>query len=222
MSRNKHELKTAIFDDGTHAVLRADPVKPRHMEVIATFYQAAHARDYVRRHSTPSEQHRKEQRPSARRAAKRRPRQAAAAKFQSATQTGRPTPPRANPKTAAKAATKRPAAVQPKSAPAAKPKTTEAGISDRQMAVLRALRSLKDKKNRVEVPVAKIAKASSVPLGSVHSILASLEKKHMIRTQRQGSPKASAIYEVLQTSPKRTGSLNGGSHLKPPHAQAAR
>jgi hypothetical protein len=90
------------------------------------------------------------------------------------------------------------------------------------MAVLKALRSLKDKKNRVEVPVARIAKASSVPLGSVHSILVSLEKKHMIRTERQGSPKASAIYEVIQTSPKSTGSLNGGSHRKPPHAQAAR
>jgi hypothetical protein len=90
------------------------------------------------------------------------------------------------------------------------------------MAVLKALRSLKDKKNRVEVPVAKIATASSVPLGSVHSILVSLEKKHMIRTERQGSPRASAIYEVLPASPKSTGSLNGGSHRKQPQAQASR
>jgi DNA-binding MarR family transcriptional regulator len=113
------------------------------------------------------------------------------------------------------------AAVQPKPA-ATKPKSTEAGFSDRQMAVLRALRSLKDKKNRVEVPVAKIAQTSSVPLGSVHSILASLEKKHMIKTERQGSPKASAIYEVLPASPKSTRSLNGGSHRKVPHTPAAR
>src|SRR5262249_1398337 len=111
---------------------------------------------------------------------------------------------------------------QPKSPPAAKPKTTETGVSERQMAVLKALRSLKDKKNRVEVPVARIAKVSSVPLGSVHSILVSLEKKHMIKTERRGSAKFSAIYKVLPASPKSAGSLNGGSHRKQPHAQAAR
>jgi hypothetical protein len=222
MSRTRHELKTAVFQDGTHAVLRADPAKPRHLEVIATFYEVAHARDYVRRHSAPANHHREETRPAVTKTAKRRPKQAAAAKTQSAIRSERKAPATAaHPKPVPKIATKRPAAVQSKSATAAKPKSTEAVFSDRQLAVLKALRSLKNKKNRVEVPVAKIAQTSSVPLGSVHSILASLEKKHMIKTERQGSPKASAIYEVLPASPKSAGSLNGG-HRKPPHTQAAR
>jgi DNA-binding transcriptional ArsR family regulator len=215
MSRTKHELRTAVFQDGTHAVLRADPAKPRHMEVIATFYEAAHARDYIQRHGASAQEHHEvKRRPTLRQAAKRRPKQAAAAKTQSATRTERKAQATAHPKPATKVAPKRPAAVQPKSAAAAKTKSTQAGFSDRQLAVLKALRSLKDKKNRVEVPVAKIAQTSSVPLGSVHSILASLEKKHMIKTERQGSPKASAVYEVLP------GSLNGGSHRK--QLQAAR
>jgi hypothetical protein len=221
MSRTKHELKTAVFEDGKHAVLRADPAEPRHLEVIATFFEVAHARDYVRRYSSFTEERRELKRPSVGRAAKRWPRRAAA-KSQSATRTERKTPSTIKPRAAAVVKTKRTAALHPKTASALKSKTPAVDMSDRQMAVLKALRSLKDKKNRVEVPVAKIAKASSVPLGSVHSILVSLEKKHMIRTERQGSPKASAIYEVLQTSPKSTGSLNGGSHRKPPHAQAAR
>jgi DNA-binding MarR family transcriptional regulator len=220
MSRNKHELKIAIFDDGTHAVLRADPANPRHMEVIATFYQVVNARDYVRRHSAPAEQHHEEKRPSVRPAAKRRLRHAAAAKSRSATRTEGRRPSAEN--RAAEAAAKRPAAAQLKSAPAAKPKTTEAGVSDRQMAVLKALRTLKNKRNRVEVPVARIAKVSSVPLGSVHSIIASLEKKHMIRTERRGSAKFSAIYEILPASQKSAGSLNGGSRRRQPHAQVAR
>src|SRR5215471_20323620 len=98
MSRHKHELRTAIFDDGTHAVLRADPAKPRHMEVIATFYQAVHARDYVRRHSAPAEEHREERRPGVRPAVKRRRRLAAAAKSRPATKTERTAPSTSNPK----------------------------------------------------------------------------------------------------------------------------
>jgi hypothetical protein len=221
MSRTKQELKTAVFEDGTHAVLRADPAKPRHIEVIATFYEAAHARDYVRRHGSPTEEHRQQNQPGVRQAAKRRPKRAAVAKSQSAIRAGRKTPSAIKPKAAA-VKRKPTAALRPTTASAAKPKTTETSVSDRQLAVLKALRSLKDKKNRVEVPVAKIAQASSVPLGSVHSILVSLEKKHMIRTERQGSPKASAIYEVLPALPKGAGSLNGGGHRKPPHTQAAR
>jgi hypothetical protein len=221
MSRTKHELKTAILDDGTHAVLRADPAKPRYIEVIATFYQAENAKDYVRRHSAPAEHHHEEKRPGVKPAVKRRRKLAAAAKSRPATKTGRKTPSAVKPKAAAVVKTKRRAAVQPKSTSVPKSRSTATGVSDRQLAVLKALRSLKDKKNRVEAPVAKIAKASSVPLGSVHSILVSLEKKHMIRTERRGSAKASAIYKVLQTSPKSAGSLNGG-HRKPPHAQAAR
>src|SRR5215468_4591756 len=140
MSRTKHELKTAIFDDGTHAVLRTDPVKPRHMEVIATFYEVTHARDYVRRHSAPAEQHHEERRPGVKPTVKRSRRLAAAAKSRPATRIERKRPSTATPKSAVKAAVKRPAAVRPKSAPAAKPKSTEAGVSDRQLAVLKALR----------------------------------------------------------------------------------
>jgi len=45
MASNKQELKTALFEDGTYAVLRADPAKPRFLEVIATFHDAARARN---------------------------------------------------------------------------------------------------------------------------------------------------------------------------------
>jgi sugar-specific transcriptional regulator TrmB len=77
-----------------------------------------------------------------------------------------------------------------------------------------------DKKNRVEAKAIDLAKASSVPLGSLHSILVSLEKRQMIRTERQGSPKFSAIYEVLETSQKSRRSLNGTVHSEAAAAQA--
>ena len=48
MASNKHEFKTAIFEDGSCVVLRVDPSQPHFMEVIASFYDAARARDYVR------------------------------------------------------------------------------------------------------------------------------------------------------------------------------
>ena len=95
-------------------------------------------------------------------------------------------------------------------------------MSERQAAVLKALRTIMDKQNRVEVKTAELAKASTVPLGSVHSILVSLEKKQLIRTERQGSPKFSAIYEVLEVSPKNTRTLNGVVTGKEANAQAVR
>jgi hypothetical protein len=67
-----------------------------------------------------------------------------------------------------------------------------------------------------------LAKASAVPLGSLHSILVSLEKKHMIKTERQGSPKHPAIYQVLETSRKATGALNGAVRGEAAPAQATR
>jgi sugar-specific transcriptional regulator TrmB len=79
-----------------------------------------------------------------------------------------------------------------------------------------------DKQHRVEAKTAELAKASAVPLGSLHSILVSLEKKHMIKTERQGSPKNPAIYQVLEASRKAAGTLNGVVHSKAPQAQAAR
>jgi hypothetical protein len=212
MSSNKHELRTAILEDGTHAVLRSDPAKPRLMEVIATFYEAAHARDYVRLQSPRAERQQDETRPIIKQASKGKPRQAAAAKSQPAVRIGRKQPSTATPKPAAKATAKRAAPLQRKSAPAAKLAKGGDGMSGRQIAVLKALRSLRDKKNRVEAKAIDLAKASSVPLGSLHSILVSLEKKHMIRTERRGTPKFSAIYEVLETSQKTTRALNGVVH----------
>jgi hypothetical protein len=51
------EFRTAIFDDGTCAVLRAAPSKPHLLEVIASFHDAARARDYIRSESNSSDQH---------------------------------------------------------------------------------------------------------------------------------------------------------------------
>jgi len=222
MASNKHELKTAIFEDGTYAVLRADQIKPRFLEVIATFYDAAHARDYVRLQNPPSAEHQEEGRTIVKRAAKAKPKQEPAARPVQASRAKPRQLPAAKLKLAVAAKPKRAAKVQAKPAPEAKPDNAATVVSGRQTAVLKALRALMDKKNRVEAKQAELAKASSVPLGSLHSILVSLEKKQMIRTERQGSAKQSAIYEVLETSRKSTHALNGAAHGKAAHAQAAR
>jgi hypothetical protein len=220
MSSNKQELKTAVFEDGTHAVLRADAGNPRFMEVIATFYDAAHARDYVRFQSPSSGNHQEVRRPPVKRAAKVNLKQPSKAEPKQSPAAEPKLVIEAKPKRVTKAKAK--AKAKTKTAPEAKSESGAAGISDRQAAVLKALRTLMDKKNRVEAKAADLAKASSVPLGSLHSILVSLEKKRMIRTERQGSPKFSAIYEVLDTSKKSTRSLNGAVHTKAVHAQATR
>jgi uncharacterized membrane protein len=209
MSSNKHEFRTASFEDGTYAVLRADRSNPRLLEVIATFYEAGHARDYVRSQAAPAEEPHEETRRAVKRAAPARRKQAPAAKPKKAVER-----PAASPKQASEAKPKRAAEVQAKPAPEAKAESPAAEVSERQAAVLKGLRSLMDKKHRVEVRVAELAKASSVPLGSLHSILQSLEKKHLIKTERQGSPKFSAIYEVLETSRKGSRALNGVVHSK--------
>jgi uncharacterized membrane protein len=221
MQSNKHELKTAIFEDGTHVVLRHDRANPRLLEVIATFYEAAHARNYVRFQAGPSEE-RQEQRPHiVKQAAPVKRKQASAAKAAKASGAGPNRLPESGPKRASETKAKRAAEAQVKPASQAKGQNVSE-LSERQAAVLKALRSLMDKKNRVEAKVAELAKASSVPLGSLHSILVSLEKKHMIRTERQGSPKFPAIYEVLEASRKSTRSLNGVVHSNAAQAQAAR
>jgi uncharacterized membrane protein len=190
MASNKQELKTAVFEDSTCAVLRADPNKPHLLEVIATFHDAARARDYVRSESSPSDEH-PGKRPATKQAsvAKRKP--ASTTKLQSVT------------------------AAKPKPVSAAKPNALATDVSERQAAALKALRSLMDKKNRVEVTKGELAKAASIPDGSLHSVLVSLEKKGMIRTERQGSAKFRAIYEVLQTARKNTPSLNGVVRKEP-------
>jgi DNA-binding MarR family transcriptional regulator len=198
MASNKHELKIATFDDGTCAVLRVDPAKPRFIEIIATFYDATHARNYVRLQESPSDERREERRPVIRQAAKGKPKPAVAA----------------NSKSASAAKPRQAVAAQPRRAPAAKPKIAATDISDRQMAVLKALRSRMDKKRRVEATGAELAKASSIPLGSLHSTLASLEKKRMIRTERQGSAQLRAVYEVLESAQKSTRSANAAANGK--------
>jgi hypothetical protein len=70
-------------------------------------------------------------------------------------------------------------------------------LSERQSAVLEALRGKMDDNNLVEVRAAVLAEASSIPLGSLHSVLGSLEKKHLILTTCPGSARAPAVYQVL-------------------------
>jgi DNA-binding MarR family transcriptional regulator len=187
MTSKKHEFKTAIFDDGICAVLRSDTAQPHLMEVIATFYDTARARDYAKFENSQQEEHREETPVSKA---------------------------RASGASAPKARASRAPTVKAK----AKAETSAADVSERQQAVLNALRSMMDKKNLVEVRAAELAKASSIPLGSLHSVLASLEKKKMIRTERQGSAKFRAVYEVLGSARKSTRSINGAVHHTDAHS----
>lgn len=70
-------------------------------------------------------------------------------------------------------------------------------LSDRQAAVLTALRKKMDESKLVETKAAVLAEAAQIPLGSLHSVLGSLEKKQLIITTRAGSPRAPAVYQVL-------------------------
>jgi uncharacterized membrane protein len=222
MASNRNELRIALFEDGTHAVLRTDSVNPRLMEVIATFYDAAHARDFISLKSAPATEAEEEQRHAVTQAAKRKPAKTLAAISRQPSRAKPKQLPASGAALAVQAKPKRTTEAQRKKAPEAKSKGDVAEMSDRQTAVLKALRSLMDKKKRVEVRAAVLAKASSVPLGSLHSILASLEKKQMIRTERQGSPKFSAIYELLEAPRKTKPSLNGVAHIKGVSAHVSR
>jgi hypothetical protein len=73
-------------------------------------------------------------------------------------------------------------------------------LSARQSAVLGALRAKMDANKQVEAKAAVLAEAANVPLGSLHSILQSLEKKGLIKNTRAGSARAPAAYQV----PRRT------------------
>lgn len=70
-------------------------------------------------------------------------------------------------------------------------------LTERQSAVLEALRAKAGDDNLVEIKGTELAEAANIPLGSVHSVLQSLEKKKCILTTRPGSAQASAIYQVL-------------------------
>jgi len=82
--------------------------------------------------------------------------------------------------------------------PVVEPATAAAELSARQSSVLGALRAKMDANQRVEEKAAVLAEAANVPLGSLHSILQSLEKKGLIKNTRAGSARAPAAYQVLQ------------------------
>lgn len=73
----------------------------------------------------------------------------------------------------------------------------DADLSSRQSAVLKALREKMDENKSVAVRAAVLAQAAQIPLGSLHSVLGSLEKKGLIQTSRAGSARAPAVYRVL-------------------------
>lgn len=56
----------------------------------------------------------------------------------------------------------------------------EADLSPRQSAVLMALRAKMDESKHVAAKAAVLAQAAQIPLGSLHSVLGSLERKGLI------------------------------------------
>ena len=84
------------------------------------------------------------------------------------------------------------------------PPATAHELSARQSAVLGALRAKMDANKQVEAKAAILAEAANVPLGSLHSILQSLEKKGLIKNTRAGSARAPAVYQVLQVEHPRS------------------
>jgi hypothetical protein len=77
---------------------------------------------------------------------------------------------------------------------------TRPELTERQSAVLEALRAKADDDNLVEIKGADLAEAASIPLGSIHSVIQSLEKKKCILTTRPGSSHAPAVYQVLSAA----------------------
>ena len=69
-------------------------------------------------------------------------------------------------------------------------------LSARQSAVLGALRAKMDEHKQVAAKAAVLAEAARIPLGSLHSVLQSLEKKQLIKTARAGSARSPAVYQV--------------------------
>ncbi len=89
---------------------------------------------------------------------------------------------------------------QPTEAPTQRrtePAASSPDLSPRQSAVLEALRSKMDENKQVAAKASTLAEAAHIPLGSLHSVLQSLEKKQLIKTTRAGSARAPAVYQVL-------------------------
>jgi hypothetical protein len=70
-------------------------------------------------------------------------------------------------------------------------------LSSRQSAVLEALRAKMDANGQVAQKAGTLAAAARIPLGSLHSVLQSLEKRQIIKTARAGSARAPALYQLL-------------------------
>ena len=156
MSTSSKPLKTAVLEDGTIAVVRTDPSQPHLLEVLAIFFDASRARDYVDLENRPSAE----------------------------------LPVAALPPIPAKR-------VPTPRSHAAKPPSDASSLSERQKAVLEALRTKMDNNKIVAAKAAVLAAAAHIPLGSLHSVLQSLEKKQFIKTIRAGSARAPAAYQVL-------------------------
>ena len=77
------------------------------------------------------------------------------------------------------------------------PQAVASDVSARQAAVLDALRDKMDDNKLVETKAAALAGAAQIPLGSLHFVLQSLEKKQLITTTRPASARAPAVYQVL-------------------------
>ncbi len=93
-----------------------------------------------------------------------------------------------------------PAGIEPASAPEEAIDATNGllpELTERQRAVLKALREKAGDDRLVEIKAIDLADAASIPLGSVHSVIQSLEKKKCIQITRPGSSHASAVYRVL-------------------------
>src|SRR5271166_6972177 len=141
MSSTSAPLTTVTLEDGTFAVVKPDPHKPGLLEMVAIFFDAAHARDYADR------------------------------------ETSRAAEP----------------AAEPTETPT-EPAASSPDLSPRQSAVLEALRSKMDENKQVAAKASTLAEAAHIPLGSLHSVLQSLEKKQLIKTTRAGSARAPAVY----------------------------
>jgi uncharacterized membrane protein len=151
---NNGSFKTVVMEDGSHTVVRTDPRNPRLLEVIAIFYDAARAQDYV-----DFENKRSAEQPES--------------------------PPPVTP------------ARHTPASPKAAPRDDVSGLSERQSAVLKALRTKMNENRLVTAKAAELAGAANIPLGSLHSVLQSLEKKQLIKSVRAGSARVPATFQVL-------------------------
>ena len=150
MSSSGTPFMTVTLEDGTYAVVRANPSKPHVLEVVAAFYDASRARNYADIENHQASEQRPSMAPSA-----------SPQKVRVAVNEGAPE------------------------------------LSQRQRAVLEALRAKMNGSNVIEEKAAVLAEAANIPLGSLHSVLQSLEKKQLIKTARAGSARAPAVYQVL-------------------------